>query len=296
MSNNNINFEIPIIKKKIIDTIINKGNNKYIYLSSTYCKLLTSVSSKKYFTYSGLKGGLFLYLNVENKCYDFILYDLFSFKILFKIELIGDSFKYYKKLKKNFYYLEFPEGFIGFNFYNLNEGDEIYKICYNINHNFEEDKIKEFKKNYNEKQNNNIDYLYDIIKNKLRNNLTINIQNDNNEKILDFNLKKIKIITECVDYNSYKNKLEFIGNKNDFNLILSDNLINKDNIDFIENNLKIKDKTQYINLLSNHMLNSQYTQKILSDKKLEYKKNEISKTSIRFSSVRLTKSNKFLNK
>jgi hypothetical protein len=224
------------------------------------------------------------------------LYDLFSFKILFKIEFIEDSFKYYTKLKKHFYYLEFPEGLIGFNFYNLNEGDEIYKICYNINHNFEEDKIKEFKKNYNEKQNNNIDYLYDIIKNKLRNNLTINIQNDNNEKILDFNLKKIKIITECVDYNSYKNKLEFIGNKNDFNLILSDNLINKDNIDFIENNLKIKDKTQYINLLSNHMLNSQYTQKILSDKKLEYKKNEISKNSIRFSSVRLTKSNKFINK
>ena len=280
MSNNNLTYEIPIIKKKIIDTIINKGNNKYIYLSSTYCKLLTSVSSKKYFNYSGLKGGLFFYLNIENKCYDFILYDLNTFKILFKIELKRESFEYYKKLKKNFYYLEIPEGFIGFYFYNLIESDEIYKICDNINKKFEtEQKIKTFIKKYTEKQSKDIDYLYDNLKNQLRNNINTNIQNDNNEKILDFNLNKIKIITKCVDYNSYKNKFEFIGNKNDFNLIISDNLINKGNIDFEENNLKIKDKTQYINLLSNHMLNSQYTQKILSDKILDYKRNKISKNN-----------------
>ena len=264
MSNNNLTYEIPIIKIKIIDTIINKGNNKFIYLASTYCKLLTSVSSKKYFNYSGLKGGLFFYLNIENKCYDFILYDLNTFKILFKIELKRESFEYYKKLKKNFYYLEIPEGFIGFYFYNLIESDEIYKICDNINKKFEtEQKIKTFIKKYTEKQSKDIDYLYDNLKNQLRNNINTNIQNDNNEKILDFNLNKIKIITKCVDYNSYKNKFEFIGNKNDFNLIISDNLINKGNIDFEENNLKIKDKTQYINLLTNHMLNSQYTQKIL---------------------------------
>ena len=280
MSNNNINFEIPIIKKKIIDTIINKGNNKFIYLASTYCKLLTSVSSKKYFNYSGLKGGLFFYLNIENKCYDFILYDLNTFKILFKIELKRESFEYYKKLKKNFYYLEIPEGFIGFYFYNLIESDEIYKICDNINKKFEtEQKIKTFIKKYTEKQSKDIDYLYDNLKNQLRNNINTNIQNDNNEKILDFNLNKIKIITKCVDYNSYKNKFEFIGNKNDFNLIISDNLINKGNIDFEENNLKIKDKTQYINLLTNHMLNSQYTQKVLSDKILDYKRNKISKNN-----------------
>ena len=280
MSNNNINFEIPIIKKKIIDTIINKGNNKFIYLASTYCKLLTSVSSKKYFNYSGLKGGLFFYLNIENKCYDFILYDLNTFKILFKIELKRESFEYYKKLKKNFYYLEIPEGFIGFYFYNLIESDEIYKICDNINKKFEtEQKIKTFIKKYTEKQSKDIDYLYDNLKNQLRNNINTNIQNDNNEKILDFNLNKIKIITKCVDYNSYKNKFEFIGNKNDFNLIISHNLINKGNIDFEENNLKIKDKTQYINLLTNHMLNSQYTQKVLSDKILDYKRNKISKNN-----------------
>ena len=280
MSNNNLTYEIPIIKKKIIDTIINKGNNKFIYLASTYCKLLTSVSSKKYFNYSGLKGGLFFYLNIENKCYDFILYDLNTFKILFKIELKRESFEYYKKLKKNFYYLEIPEGFIGFYFYNLIESDEIYKICDNINKKFEiEQKIKTFIKKYTEKQSKDIDYLYDNLKNQLRNNINTNIQNDNNEKILDFNLNKIKIITKCVDYNSYKNKFEFIGNKNDFNLIISDNLINKGNIDFEENNLKIKDKTQYINLLTNHMLNSQYTQKILSDKILDYKRNKISKNN-----------------
>ena len=280
MSNNNLTYEIPIIKKKIIDTIINKGNNKFIYLASTYCKLLTSVSSKKYFNYSGLKGGLFFYLNIENKCYDFILYDLNTFKILFKIELKRESFEYYKKLKKNFYYLEIPEGFIGFYFYNLIESDEIYKICDNINKKFEtEQKIKTFKKIYTEKQSKDIDYLYDNLKNQLRNNINTNIQNDNNEKILDFNLNKIKIITKCVDYNSYKNKFEFIGNKNDFNLIISDNLINKGNIDFEENNLKIKDKTQYINLLTNHMLNSQYTQKVLSDKILDYKRNKISKNN-----------------
>ena len=280
MSNNNLTYEIPIIKIKIIDTIINKGNNKFIYLASTYCKLLTSVSSKKYFNYSGLKGGLFFYLNIENKCYDFILYDLNTFKILFKIELKRESFEYYKKLKKNFYYLEIPEGFIGFYFYNLIESDEIYKICDNINKKFEtEQKIKTFIKKYTEKQSKDIDYLYDNLKNQLRNNINTNIQNDNNEKILDFNLNKIKIITKCVDYNSYKNKFEFIGNKNDFNLIISDNLINKCNIDFEENNLKIKDKTQYINLLTNHMLNSQYTQKILSDKILDYKRNKISKNN-----------------
>lgn len=280
MSNNNLTYEIPIIKIKIIDTIINKGNNKFIYLASTYCKLLTSVSSKKYFNYSGLKGGLFFYLNIENKCYDFILYDLNTFKILFKIELKRESFEYYKKLKKNFYYLEIPEGFIGFYFYNLIESDEIYKICDNINKKFEtEQKIKTFIKKYTEKQSKDIDYLYDNLKNQLRNNINTNIQNDNNEKILDFNLNKIKIITKCVDYNSYKNKFEFIGNKNDFNLIISDNLINKGNIDFEENNLKIKDKTQYINLLTNHMLNSQYTQKILSDKILDYKRNKISKNN-----------------
>jgi hypothetical protein len=280
MSNNNLTYEIPIIKKKIIDTIINKGNNKFIYLASTYCKLLTSVSSKKYFNYSGLKGGLFFYLNIENKCYDFILYDLNTFKILFKIELKRESFEYYKKLKKNFYYLEIPEGFIGFYFYNLIESDEIYKICDNINKKFEtEQKIKTFIKKYTEKQSKDIDYLYDNLKNQLRNNINTNIQNDNNEKILDFNLNKIKIITKCVDYNSYKNKFEFIGNKNDFNLIISDNLINKGNIDFEENNLKIKDKTQYINLLTNHMLNSQYTQKVLSDKILDYKRNKISKNN-----------------
>ena len=280
MSNNNLTYEIPIIKKKIIDTIINKGNNKFIYLASTYCKLLTSVSSKKYFNYSGLKGGLFFYLNIENKCYDFILYDLNTFKILFKIELKRESFEYYKKLKKNFYYLEIPEGFIGFYFYNLIESDEIYKICDNINKKVEtEQKIKTFIKKYTEKQSKDIDYLYDNLKNQLRNNINTNIQNDNNEKILDFNLNKIKIITKCVDYNSYKNKFEFIGNKNDFNLIISDNLINKGNIDFEENNLKIKDKTQYINLLTNHMLNSQYTQKILSDKILDYKRNKISKNN-----------------
>ena len=280
MSNNNLTYEIPIIKKKIIDTIINKGNNKFIYLASTYCKLLTSVSSKKYFNYSGLKGGLFFYLNIENKCYDFILYDLNTFKILFKIELKRESFEYYKKLKKNFYYLEIPEGFIGFYFYNLIESDEIYKICDNINKKSEtEQKIKTFIKKYTEKQSKDIDYLYDNLKNQLRNNINTNIQNDNNEKILDFNLNKIKIITKCVDYNSYKNKFEFIGNKNDFNLIISDNLINKGNIDFEENNLKIKDKTQYINLLTNHMLNSQYTQKILSDKILDYKRNKISKNN-----------------
>lgn len=280
MSNNNLTYEIPIIKIKIIDTIINKGNNKFIYLASTYCKLLTSVSSKKYFNYSGLKGGLFFYLNIENKCYDFILYDLNTFKILFKIELKRESFEYYKKLKKNFYYLEIPEGFIGFYFYNLIESDEIYKICDNINKKFEtEQKIKTFIKKYTEKQSKDIDYLYDNLKNQLRNNINTNIQNDNNEKILDFNLNKIKIITKCVDYNSYKNKFEFIGNKNDFNLIISDNLINKGNIDFEENNLKIKDKTQYINLLTNHMLNSQYTQKVLSDKILDYKRNKISKNN-----------------
>ena len=280
MSNNNLTYEIPIIKIKIIDTIINKGNNKFIYLASTYCKLLTSVSSKKYFNYSGLKGGLFFYLNIENKCYDFILYDLNTFKILFKIELKRESFEYYKKLKKNFYYLEIPEGFIGFYFYNLIESDEIYKICDYINKKFEiEQKIKTFIKKYTEKQSKDIDYLYDNLKNQLRNNINTNIQNDNNEKILDFNLNKIKIITKCVDYNSYKNKFEFIGNKNDFNLIISDNLINKGNIDFEENNLKIKDKTQYINLLTNHMLNSQYTQKVLSDKILDYKRNKISKNN-----------------
>ena len=280
MSNNNLTYEIPIIKIKIIDTIINKGNNKFIYLASTYCKLLTSVSSKKYFNYSGLKGGLFFYLNIENKCYDFILYDLNTFKILFKIELKRESFEYYKKLKKNFYYLEIPEGFIGFYFYNLIESDEIYKICDNINKKFvTEQKIKTFIKKYTEKQSKDIDYLYDNLKNQLRNNINTNIQNDNNEKILDFNLNKIKIITKCVDYNSYKNKFEFIGNKNDFNLIISDNLINKGNIDFEENNLKIKDKTQYINLLTNHMLNSQYTQKVLSDKILDYKRNKISKNN-----------------
>ena len=76
MSLKELNYEISNTKRIIVNIILNKEKNKFIYLGSSFCKLFTSSYNSPNFVYSGLKGGLFFYLNSEDKSYNFIMFDL----------------------------------------------------------------------------------------------------------------------------------------------------------------------------------------------------------------------------
>ena len=292
MSLKELNYEISNTKRIIVNIILNKEKNKFIYLGSSFCKLFTSSYNSPNFVYSGLKGGLFFYLNSEDKSYNFIMFELSDFKIIYQQKLKIESFKFYKKLKKNFYYLEIIDGFIGFYFYNIKDSEEIYKICNELNEKFTNERIEKFKEKKN-KEEKDLNLIYINLKNQLKKNInpTKNLTNEKKET-LNFNLTKIKILSNNVDYNIYNNKLEFIGYKKDYEKLLEDEKIKKEKINFVESSLKIKEKKDYVNILINHMLNTQIIVNYLQDIKLEFKsyilRNELEKSNNYSSSIKFS--------
>ena len=267
MSLKELNYEISNTKRIIVNIILNKEKNKFIYLGSSFCKLFTS-------------------------SYNFIMFDLLDFKIIYQQKLKIESFKFYRKLKKNFYYLEIIDGFIGFYFYNIKDSEEIYKICNELNEKFTNERIEKFEEKKS-KEEKDLNLIYINLKNQLKKNInpTKNLTNEKKET-LNFNLTKIKILSNNVDYNIYNNKLEFIGYKKDYEKLLEDEKIKKEKINFVESSLKIKEKKDYVNILINHMLNTQIIVNYLQDIKLEFKsyilRNELEKSNNYSSSIKFS--------
>ena len=299
MSNIN-NYQITYTKQLIIKTILYKSYNKIYILDFIYCKLFTSVPDSNFY-YSGLEGALVFFYNFEENNFVFVLYDLNNYDLLFKINI--NSVLIIKNvlipLKNNFLMLEVNGGFIGFLFPNLKEGEKFINKIKDINGNFLDKYMIEYKKLLNNKNDKN--KIIEKLKNKHKkilmdnNNIQLNINNEN----LIYN-NNLKVILNCLDYNIEKNKFIFNGEKNLFNLFIKENNIFLDKIDFFENDsFTIQNKKHFINILINHFITDLESRKKLNELTNEYNlkiNNYIKKTRKRHLSTNLPNSYKIINR
>lgn len=256
---------IPHLKKIIIKAILRKNSYAPIVISNA--KLYSALPSSRSFYYSDLEGALCFVVDVQNRCFRFLLYDLDSFETLLNIELPQSLKLLYVKLKPNFHSLEIKSGFFGFLFVeDINVCEQIYTIINKIDPKVINELTESFNYSNNFSTNN-----FDLLKTKLMRDYGISdgckkLSTIENNKI-SFNLSNINEILNCFSYDENEKCFEYYGNMQKGKEFLNNNKINLSEISISQiDDLQIKNCEYYVSILVNHIIN---------DIKLKPKLNEL---------------------
>ena len=261
-------------------------------------KLYTSGARQETFSYTGIKGGLFLLKDTQKEVNNFYIriYDSKDYSLKFNLEINAETKKNYIKLEPNFYCFNLSIGWIGFLFASEKEAGEFKTLFDNEGEPHSVDAYRQIRL-FNLKDTDNI-YL-DVIDllmadmEKIYDYITYDKLYKENNSITEYlifsgfnDMSKMLSNTEF-DYEDYTFNI-FIDKK--FPLKLFNNIFYHYNKNYLyplrpiyNDLLHISNKSKYVDLLVNHLVNNFKEQMYIISKRkmhnLKEKKNKERKSS-----------------
>jgi len=265
-------------------------------------KLYTSSMRQETFSYTGIKGGLFLLQDAEKEDKNLYIriYDSDDYSLKFNLEISQDTKKNYMKIEPNFYCFNLRIGCIGFLFPSENEAKEFKKL---FDENGEPHSIDAYKqiKLFNLKDTDNmyldvIDHLMTDLE-KIYNYITYDKLYKQNNPIVQYlifsgfnDMSKLLNNTEF-DYDDYIFNI-FVDKK--FPQKLFNNIFHNYDKNYLypirpiyNDLLSIDNKSNYINLLVNHLVNNFKEQVYIHRKRKEHnlREKKVERSSKRKSTI-----------
>lgn len=265
-------------------------------------KLYTSNMRQETFSYTGIKGGLFLLQDAEKEDKNLYIriYDSDDYSLKFNLEISQDTKKNYMKIEPNFYCFNLRIGCIGFLFPSENEAKEFKKL---FDENGEPHSIDAYKqiKLFNLKDTDNmyldvIDHLMTDLE-KIYNYITYDKLYKQNNPIVQYlifsgfnDMSKLLNNTEF-DYDDYIFNI-FVDKK--FPQKLFNNIFHNYDKNYLypirpiyNDLLSIDNKSNYINLLVNHLVNNFKEQVYIHRKRKEHnlREKKVERSSKRKSTI-----------
>jgi len=254
------------------------------------------------FSYTGIKGGLFLLQDAEKEDKNLYIriYDSDDYSLKFNLEISQDTKKNYMKIEPNFYCFNLRIGCIGFLFPSENEAKEFKKL---FDENGEPHSIDAYKqiKLFNLKDTDNmyldvIDHLMTDLE-KIYNYITYDKLYKQNNPIVQYlifsgfnDMSKLLNNTEF-DYDDYIFNI-FVDKK--FPQKLFNNIFHNYDKNYLypirpiyNDLLSIDNKSNYINLLVNHLVNNFKEQVYIHRKRKEHnlREKKVERSSKRKSTI-----------
>lgn len=265
-------------------------------------KLYTSNMRQETFSYTGIKGGLFLLQDAEKEDKNLYIriYDSEDYSLKFNLEISQDTKKNYINIEPNFYCFNLRIGCIGFLFPSENEAKEFKKL---FDENGEPHSIDAYKqiKLFNLKDTDNmyldvIDHLMTDLE-KIYNYITYDKLYKQNNPIVQYlifsgfnDMSKLLNNTEF-DYDDYIFNI-FVDKK--FPQKLFNNIFHNYDKNYLypirpiyNDLLSIDNKSNYINLLVNHLVNNFKEQVYIHRKRKEHnlREKKVERSSKRKSTI-----------
>ena len=265
-------------------------------------KLYTSNMRQETFSYTGIKGGLFLLQDAEKEDKNLYIriYDSEDYSLKFNLEISQDTKKNYMKIEPNFYCFNLRIGCIGFLFPSENEAKEFKKL---FDENGEPHSIDAYKqiRLFNLKDTDNmyldvIDHLMTDLE-KIYNYITYDKLYKQNNPIVQYlifsgfnDMSKLLNNTEF-DYDDYIFNI-FVDKK--FPQKLFNNIFHNYDKNYLypirpiyNDLLSIDNKSNYINLLVNHLVNNFKEQVYIHRKRKEHnlREKKVERSSKRKSTI-----------
>jgi len=265
-------------------------------------KLYTSNMRQETFSYTGIKGGLFLLQDAEKEDKNLYIriYDSDDYSLKFNLEISPDTKKNYMKIEPNFYCFNLRIGCIGFLFPSENEAKEFKKL---FDENGEPHSIDAYKqiRLFNLKDTDNmyldvIDHLMTDLE-KIYNYITYDKLYKQNNPIVQYlifsgfnDMSKLLNNTEF-DYDDYIFNI-FVDKK--FPQKLFNNIFHNYDKNYLypirpiyNDLLSIDNKSNYINLLVNHLVNNFKEQVYIHRKRKEHnlREKKVERSSKRKSTI-----------
>ncbi len=265
-------------------------------------KLYTSNMRQETFSYTGIKGGLFLLQDAEKEDKNLYIriYDSDDYSLKFNLEISQDTKKNYMKIEPNFYCFNLRIGCIGFLFPSENEAKEFKKL---FDENGEPHSIDAYKqiRLFNLKDTDNmyldvIDHLMTDLE-KIYNYITYDKLYKQNNPIVQYlifsgfnDMSKLLNNTEF-DYDDYIFNI-FVDKK--FPQKLFNNIFHNYDKNYLypirpiyNDLLSIDNKSNYINLLVNHLVNNFKEQVYIHRKRKEHnlREKKVERSSKRKSTI-----------
>lgn len=266
---------LVFIQKCIILSNISQEKDKLLLNSFDFMpivKLYTSTQNQKIFTYTKVKGALFILkskTNAKKKNYWIRIYDSRDYSLALNLEINEATKKSYIKVEPNFYCFTLKLGFIGFQFVSKEEAEFFYNLLMNEpnEHNLVEyEQIDHFNiKDTDEKYLNVIDQVSQELDAKYQQ-LT--------GEYVKYELSKVDeylIFSNLLELSKLLTNMEFDSEDNVFNLFVDKKfpykifrqMFKKYNIKMlypirpiVDDYLFISNKNNYVNILVDHLSNN----------------------------------------
>ena len=291
--------ELSFTKKCILTSCALYETDKEILNSLFFIplvKLYTSNLRQETFSYTGIKGGIFILQDKETKHLHIRIYDSEDYYPKFNLEINPETKKNYMKLEPTFYCFNLRIGCIGFLFSSEKEAVEFKTLLDNDGEPHSIDAYKQIQL-FNLKDTDNL-YL-DVI-DKLMADLEAIYNYITYDKYIKYNYPIVDylIFSGFNDMSKLLNNIEFDYEDYIFNIFvdkkfpmkLFNNIFYYYNKDYLyplrpiyNDLLNINNKSNYIDLLVNHLVNNFKEQIYLFKKRKEHnlreKKSKVAKTN-----------------
>jgi hypothetical protein len=259
-------------------------------------KLYTATMRQETFSYTGIKGGLFILRDADKevKNLHIRIYDSEDYSIKFNLEISPETKKNYVKIEPNFYCFNLRIGCIGFLFASEKEAVEFKTLLINDGEPHSIDAYKHIKLfNLKDTDNMYLDVIEKLMVNleKIYNYITYDKLYKQNNPIVEYlifsgfnDMSKLLNNTEF-DYEDYIFNI-FVDKK--FPLKLFNNIFQNYYKDYLypirpiyNDLLSIDNKSNYIDLLVNHLVNNFKEQVYIYKKRKEHNLREKKSKSVK---------------
>ena len=296
------NIQLSFTQKCIMVSNILYEKDKLLLNSFDFIplvKLYTSNMRKEKFNYTKIKGGLVLFQDKEKneKNYHIRIYDSKDYSIQFNLEINNETKKNYIKLEPNFYCFNLKMGCIGFLFSSEEEAEKFKSLLINGPDPKSLDELNQI--NYfNLKDSDNIFLdVIDLLMADMEKKFEIITYNKMDKSLHEINqylifsgfLDQSKLL--CNTQFDYEDILFNIYVDRKYPKKLFNKMFQNFNLDYLypfrpiyDDSLVIQNKSNYVDLLVNHLINNFKEEVFIAKKRKEHMKKEKNNNARRASS------------
>ena len=286
------NIQLSFTQKCIMVSNILSEKDKLLLNSFDFIplvKLYTSNMRKERFNYTKIKGGLVIFQDKEKeeKNYHIRIYDSKDYSIQFNLEINNETKKNYIKLEPNFYCFNLKMGCIGFLFSSEQEAEQFKSLLINGPDPKGIDELNQL--NYfNLKDSDNIFLdVIDLLMADMEKKFEIITYNKMNKSLHEIN--QYLIFSGFLDQSKLLCNMQFDYEDCLFNIYVDrkypkkifNKMFQNFNLDYLypfrpiyDDSLIIQNKSNYIDLLVNHLINNFKEEVFIAKKRKEHMKKE----------------------
>ena len=296
------NIQLSFTQKCIMVSNILYEKDKLLLNSFDFIplvKLYTSNMRKEKFNYTKIKGGLVIFQDKEKeeKNYHIRIYDSKDYSIQFNLEINNETKKNYIKLEPNFYCFNLKMGCIGFLFSSEQEAEQFKSLLINGPDPKGLDELNQL--NYfNLKDSDNIFLdVIDLLMADMEKKFEIITYNKMNKSLHEIN--QYLIFSGFLDQSKLLCNMQFDYEDCLFNIYVDrkypkkifNKMFQNFNLDYLypfrpiyDDSLIIQNKSNYVDLLVNNLINNFKEEVFIAKKRKEHMKKEKNNNATRASS------------